>query len=873
MSKTQRVWFSTAVAVLLFLVVVQVHDALAWRSTPWPGFTLGPHGTVNYRHLEEVPEELRPLLERSTLSAVAVRTGETWHALPAHADPLVGRTQHDALAAGHAMRAALGRAAVGDRVGLRVVDPGGVSSEVGLALARLPEQIFLQRSLLYPIVGFFIAAFGLLVFRARPSSREALAFAIGSGVIGTEFLIGPVLGGPTPRFEWLAVLFRYATGPAWMTLVLALGPRAWVDGRPWVHALPWIVAFAAILAGSASGSVSDGNGYVAAVRVLFMVFAVAYVLCARLVAPTRQEARKLELYIGSMVASVGVVAIGYSFFVPPSPYLALGLLLIPVVFGYGILMHRLFDVEVVFRRSVAWGGLFLVAALVYGALAAAVGALFGDSELARSPVVTGVFLCVAVLIGGALRPRVQQLVDRGINLDRFRYLEALRDASAELGALRDEREAAESLVRITTEVAGLECATVFLNKSEGFVLEARSARVPVSCSDVLTMDEPLMQLASLISSEIHRDDFDDNPRLAAVRESCLERMSQLGAVLLLPLTSVRQQLVGLLALGPRRDGAPINSEDLDLLKTVANQAALVIDRARARSQPTESEDAGELVGLAPGARVGHYRLGRHLGRGGMGSVYEAIDERLRRRVALKFIVDPTGDDLASRLRREAHLLANLNHPNITQLHALEEVGSRLFLAMEYLANGTLAEELEQKGSLPADAAIAIALDLSHALAYAHEQQVIHRDIKLSNVMRNERGVIKLTDFGLAKLAASQASLTGTGKVVGTLAYLAPELLRGKPASAQSDMYALGVLLYHLLTGHPLWGTEPSEQLARLTTPVEAPRLREGGVAECVVGVLARLLSTAPGDRYAGYGELIDALREAHTRAREATVRH
>src|SRR5512139_2070671 len=235
------------------------------------------------------------------------------------------------------------------------------------------------------------------------------------------------------------------------------------------------------------------------------------------------------------------------------------------------------------------------------------------------------------------------------------------------------------------------------------------------------------------------------------------------------------------------------------------------------------------MSLSPGTRLGPFEITSLIGAGGMGEVYKARDTRLDRTVAIK-VLPPTlaaDPERRARFEREAKTIAGLSHPHICTLYDVGEhptTGSTsspqagsgqatLYLVMEHLTGETLAQRL-QKGPLPLDQALGVATEIADALSAAHRQGVIHRDLKPGNVMLTKAGA-KLMDFGLAKLkghgeqpaAAHLASaptqstpLTGEEMIVGTLQYMAPEQLEGKPADARTDLWALGAILYEMVTG-------------------------------------------------------------------------
>jgi serine/threonine-protein kinase len=237
-----------------------------------------------------------------------------------------------------------------------------------------------------------------------------------------------------------------------------------------------------------------------------------------------------------------------------------------------------------------------------------------------------------------------------------------------------------------------------------------------------------------------------------------------------------------------------------------------------------SSDAGlsevDLTSLVPGDHLGHYRIESPFGAGGMGEVYRARDTRLARDVALKVL--PTslaGDpDRLTRFRREAQILASLNHPNIAHVYGVEEAGESFALVMELVEGPELSAGIEQ-GSLPIEEALAIAKQIADALAAAHELGIVHRDLKPANVKIRPDGAVKVLDFGLAKAlepgAAASPSLSPTlalgatqpGMILGTAAYMSPEQAAGRSADRRSDLWSFGVVLTEMLTGAPVFAGE------------------------------------------------------------------
>ncbi|MEU6541527.1 protein kinase [Streptomyces sp. NPDC047000] len=268
-----------------------------------------------------------------------------------------------------------------------------------------------------------------------------------------------------------------------------------------------------------------------------------------------------------------------------------------------------------------------------------------------------------------------------------------------------------------------------------------------------------------------------------------------------------------------------------------------------------------------GTRVGgRYRLEALLGRGGMGEVWRAYDPRLERRVAVKFLPAQLADDsdLSGRFRREARVTAQLQHPGITQVFDSGAEDGQLHLVMELLDGRDLAAVLrEQPTGLPVHRAVGLASQTADALAYAHRQDVVHRDVKPANLMLLPGGRVKVCDFGIAGFVRADSGLTRDGSVMGTPDYMAPEQCLGQRVDGRADLYALGCVLFALLTGRPPF-TVPGDFRAVMLRHLHAPppRLseRRPGLPAELDFLVTRLLSKDPGDRPAHGGAVADLLR-------------
>jgi serine/threonine protein kinase len=217
------------------------------------------------------------------------------------------------------------------------------------------------------------------------------------------------------------------------------------------------------------------------------------------------------------------------------------------------------------------------------------------------------------------------------------------------------------------------------------------------------------------------------------------------------------------------------------------------------------------VAFGPGARIGVYEITAPIGEGGMGAVYRARDTRLDREVAIKILPDIFASDpeRVARFTREAQTLASLNHPHIAQVHGFEESAGTRALIME-LVNGEDLSARIARGSMPLDETLSVARQMADALDAAHEAGIVHRDLKPANVRITPDGIVKVLDFGLAKsIEATEPSGTNVitslamtlhGAILGTAAYMAPEQARGRPVDRRADLWALGCVVYEMLTG-------------------------------------------------------------------------
>ena len=276
-----------------------------------------------------------------------------------------------------------------------------------------------------------------------------------------------------------------------------------------------------------------------------------------------------------------------------------------------------------------------------------------------------------------------------------------------------------------------------------------------------------------------------------------------------------------------------------------------------------------------GRRIGPYQVREQVGRGGMGVVYAAEDERLGRAVALKMLPPSYSRDAVARerLSREARAAAALSHPGIATIYALEEIDGDLFIASELVRGQTLRTTLAA-GAVQHERLLDTLFQIAEALDAAHQQGIVHRDLKPENVICTPDGRVKIVDFGIARhltpVPDARAGLTMTGTQLGTPGYMAPEQLRGRPVDARADIFAFGVMAYELATGvHPFGGSDPGALLERLLS--DDPPLSRPIEPSGLDIVIRTCLRGDPLARYTSGSQLVDALRQLQTR-RTGTVR-
>jgi eukaryotic-like serine/threonine-protein kinase len=279
-----------------------------------------------------------------------------------------------------------------------------------------------------------------------------------------------------------------------------------------------------------------------------------------------------------------------------------------------------------------------------------------------------------------------------------------------------------------------------------------------------------------------------------------------------------------------------------------------------------------MIGQLLAAR---YELQDLAGTGGMSSVYKARDTVLERTVAIKILHEHYSDDpeYVERFRREARALAQLNHPNIVTVIDRGEFEGRQFIVFEHVDGETLKSLVEREGPLTVEAALALVHQVARGLAFAHDHGVVHRDVKPHNILIDDDGVAKVTDFGIARSVDPADGLTETGTLLGTSEYIAPEQASGQRVDERSDQYSLAAVLFELLTGEPPYSGENFMAVAmkHIREPVPSVRARRPDVSPRLDAIVARAMAKRPEDRFPSTDAMMAALEAEQAGTAEAAA--
>ncbi|HEX8070593.1 MAG TPA: protein kinase [Pyrinomonadaceae bacterium] len=598
-------------------------------------------------------------------------------------------------------------------------------------------------------------------------------------------------------------------------------------------------------------------------------------------------------------------------------------LLVPAAFAYAIVRHQVIPVRLILRRGaqylLAKNALRALLALPFVVLAASLVAhpnrTLADILL-RNSVYFYLLAAAAVALGLLFRRRLSDWIDRKFFRECYDQEKILRELIDDVRRLDSIPEMSK---RVSEQVSrALHPEQVYLfYRAEG----QRDLSLTYTSGGTAQELRIPEEFQLLRYAELHggAQDFPFPPK-TNLPPAEKDWLAQLGARLLVPLTGTDARLAGLLLLGEKKSEVPYTASDRELLETLAGQIAIVYENVRLKSHVERERrikhevlarvadvdfnvlkecprcgacyDAGAQTCAADGAELtltlpvertieGRYRLDRLLGRGGMGAVYEATDERLHRKVAVKLLTGSLfgNRDALRRFEREAQASARLHHQNIVTVHDYGRLSTEgAFLVMELVHGETFGARLKRERRLAPGVAAALFEQMLAGLQAAHEAGVVHRDLKPDNVLLSgddpQGPRVRLLDFGLAKLTratggdsnspTAAAPVTTPGAIMGTFGYMAPEQLTGGAVDARADLFAVGVMVVEALTGQrPFNGATYHELLTNVLhgtyrLPGDTPAARR------LDRVLQRALAKSAAARHATAAELaaelIPALR-------------
>lgn len=519
----------------------------------------------------------------------------------------------------------------------------------------------------------------------------------------------------------------------------------------------------------------------------------------------------------------------------------LGLLLLPGSLAYAILRYRLFDISVLIRQGVRYALARRVLASLVPALAVLLTAdilLHGDRPLSEVLKSRGwMYAAVAGLavVAHVNRQRWLSGLDRRFFREHYNAQQILRFVAEDIRRVGDFERVAPRVVAQIEAALHPEFVVLLVREPNEVVYRALVAMPPGGTAPTLRVDSTLVALLRLLAKpvEVGSGQIEWLQQQLPAQDIDLLRDSRID--LLVPVVTGPSRSESILALGIKRSEEPYTRQDVDLLSVIASNLALLLERpASAPESPAPTFDEcpdcgacyeagtarcavdGAALTPIPLSRVlaARYQLDRRLGHGGLGTVYAATDTALDRQVAIKVIRHDlvTNDDVARRFQREARIAAAFVHPNVVTVHDFGVTSAgRAFLVMELLSGATLRDELKRRRRLSPAETLHVLAGVCAAVEAAHRRQLVHRDLKPENIFlaRSETGQIaKVLDFGIAKVLAAESGpatqhSTVADVLVGTLPYMSPELLRGEEVQPVSDLWALGVVAYEMLTGdHP-----------------------------------------------------------------------
>ncbi len=768
---------------------------------------------------------------------------------------------------------------------------------------------------MYACVGIALFATGLLAFAVRPFGPASWALLCFGTFLGGYTCLVPWGRLDAPVYSVVGGLFAGMGGGATLHLTLAFPvEHRWIRGRP--HRVLWCY-----LVGAACSATSLlllraawNHDYPLADRLFLGLLGInMLVICLHMGRLAwfavggsdrllRQRARILFLGAGLTFGSYLVVmflqyVLNRRLDIDHEPFQ----LSWPLAFAYATVRYQLFDPRIVWRRA---GALGLAAA-------AAVGVVWLGGQV--SPALAAILLLPMLYVF----PRYNARVNAWLYPKRAEFPALRRGIGDALLGSTTRDDVLQVLAGAVPQVCDTPGGAAFLLPGVAGTGERVSSSGATDVSDVRDLaEEPLVQMLVASHEPIKQESITVDPRFVHIRDASRACMDRLNASVLLPIER-EGKVIGGLAVGAPTSGDVYDDAELDLLSELAHEAGRALVTAELREESGQADARSAEPGAGPGGDKasgggreegvsatqevvpvavagGRYVVERLLGAGGYKQVYLAHDTTLERDVALA-LIRPEVLTAATRTRvqREAQAMAQLgDHPHIVGVYDLGETDGQVYIVSQYMPGGSLHDELEDAGApLPIARAVQIGLDLCQALAHAHAHGIVHRDVKPENVWFSggeavapgaepgagsggSKGAAQLGDFGLA-LAAGQSRITRDHALVGTAAYMSPEQAGGDTPDARSDLYALGVVLYEMVTGGlPFTGADSLAILHqhRHAAP-QSPTTHNPDIPRALNELIMALLEKEPAARPQTAAAVLEGLRHVGDGNAAAETRH
>lgn len=546
---------------------------------------------------------------------------------------------------------------------------------------------------------------------------------------------------------------------------------------------------------------------------------------------------------------------------PYTPFLEASTVLFPLIVAYAIIRLNLLRLNQLAWESLAVGVLVAGTTLLYvGASSLIVPAVLSlvpnSSEEARTAILA-LSLFVVFPMYNVTRRAVERRYSR-VPFEFDEFISALDEAVREVHSSGEFCRVAAERIR---HMVKTENVTIFVHdeKSGEWSLnaitpEARTALSPDSC-------RLLLELVAERKHEIFLDEALELLEYQPVRDELVNAFRLLDASVMIPIMG-RERLEGAIALGGKADHSNYSGPELKTLTRIARHIGSILHLWQAGAPAVSGPRIVDRWPVHP-KRIGGFDVTGTIGRGGMAYVYLA--ERHGVKYALKMANRSVQDSpiLMERFQREATVMQRIQHENVLPVVEVGWEGPEPYIALEYFADGSLQEQIDKGQRFTVAEVLSIALQVARGLAAAHQEGVVHRDIKPQNIFRAQSGLVKISDFGLAAVE-DRTTLTETGHVFGTPDFIAPEVVEGEKATHLSDQYALGVTMFELLAGKRPFTGEKRISLLFQRVSATAPDLRSvrDDVPQPVAEIVAQLLDRSPAKRYRVYDDLLDELRRA-----------